>query len=242
MTSNSIIHRVVGDLHGKWAPLNTYINFLRQKYKQSKIIIFQVGDFGWWPKWDQSTKVITSGPPGKPPKPWDQRGLKLQGATLYWCSGNHEDLEDLAQYRNKTELFPGCFYMPRGEILTIEDGRNVLFMGGADSPDKNLRTAGRDWFSNEVIQQQDIWNLPDTRIDIIISHTAPSSFLTHVYVGNVRDIKDPSIKALDYILERYRPTLWYFGHWHRFKQGYDQGVKWVCLNMAGGTGWYCNMD
>ena len=55
---------------------------------------------------------------------------------------------------------PNIFYMPRGSVLSLSDGRNVLFMGGAESVDKRRRTPGYDWFKQELIRPQDLSNLP----------------------------------------------------------------------------------
>ena len=198
---------IIGDTHGYFHFLNVLINRRLPK------IVFQCGDFGFWPKFP-SIKV------------------KNGKTDVFLCDGNHEDHESLLKLENN-EIFPNVFYMKRGSYLTLEDGRNVLFMGGALSVDKDYRTPGLDWFPEETISQKDIENLPDINIDIIISHTAPQEFeiKNMEVIGYMKDkkINDPSRIALSYVYEKYKPKLWYFGHFHRFNTGVYENCKWTCL-------------
>ena len=181
---------VVGDLHGVWGPFNAMIN------EKNPNIILQCGDFGWWPKFHDTTNMwsgeyedISDEIIGDPwqrvmakrvPKPWDQFGIKANDTKVYWCDGNHEDHWDLIEERNymkaPCEMMPNVYYMKRGSVLQLPDGRNVLFMGGADSIDKGARTVGLDWFPEEVINQKNVYGLPDTKVDVVISHTCPTEF------------------------------------------------------------------
>jgi Icc-related predicted phosphoesterase len=107
-------------------------------------------------------------------------------------------------------------------------------MGGAYSIDRESRVHRSElfgWFEEETISQKDIINLPDEHIDIVISHTCPNEFVIsdyHISYGH-----DPSRDALSYILDKYRPRFWYFGHMHTFKQGINKGCKWTCLSGIG---------
>jgi len=98
-------------------------------------------------------------------------------------------------------------------------------MGGAHSFDWRYREAGRDWFPElELVTESDLDNLPDKKIDIVISHTAPEEF----FVGfSPKD--DPSRKSLSYVLKKYEPKLWFFGHFHVYENGFDLGCKWTAL-------------
>ncbi len=256
---------VVGDTHGVWGPLNSLIN--RKKPK----IVFQVGDFGWWPKFHNST-MIYSGEYDKvadmviddpwdrvtirrTPKKWDQFGLKPQGCKVYWCDGNHEDHWDLRDERNymkaPCELALSVYYMKRGSTLQLPDGRIVLFMGGADSIDKKHRKVGLDWFPEELITQRDVYNLPDVNVDIVISHTCPDELYVEMMARRAEvwdkerllwKKEDPSRVALSYVLATYKPALWYFGHYHIFVRGKLDGTTWCCLNTIGDTGWWTYLD
>lgn len=206
---------VLGDIHGEWGRLNDIIN------KKKPNIVLQVGDFGYWPSLFPNIENIKNG-----------------GCKIYWCDGNHEDHWALRSLEN-SEILPNVFYMKRGSTLTLPDGRVVMFMGGAESIDKASRMIGRDWFPEEIITQSDITGLPDIKIDIVISHTCPTEF--DLKIGNPwlqEKFKDPSRLALSYILHKYRPDWWYFGHFHVWREGKYDNCNWTCLHYAGNTNWW----
>jgi len=51
--------------------------------------------------------------------------------------------------------------------------------------------------------------------------------------------RDCSRMALSYVLHHYRPKLWYFGHWHTYNKGEDNGCNWTALShtFEGGRWW-----
>ena len=139
---------VTGDIHNEFGRLNELIN------RKHPDLIICCGDFGYWPN-------ISWGAP--------LTNISLQGTKkLLWCEGNHEDHWTLKE-RETDELAPGIIYMPRGSTYTLEDGRIIMFMGGAHSIDKHLRTVGVDWFPEEVISYSDLQDLPDIKVDIFIT-------------------------------------------------------------------------
>jgi len=244
---------VAGDLHGVWGPLNHIIEIKRPG------IILQCGDFGWWPQF-HNTHAIYSGEYedisdeiiGDPwqrmmakrvNKPFNQWGLNARNSKIYFCDGNHEDHPSLRHIsgntRNPCEIMNNIYYMRRGNTLTLPDGRNVLFMGGAHSIDEDAREPGIDWFPQEAITEADLHNLPDTEIDIVVSHTCPEEIFGKLskMAGMVTRDEDPSREALSYVLRRYKPALWYFGHFHVFATGKTRGTRWFCLDMVGGLNW-----
>ena len=213
---------ITGDVHGYFGGLNTLINDKRPD------LVICCGDFGYWPGIDGL----------------DFNGIKPQGSKILWCDGNHENHWAIRD-RKTDEIVKNVVYMPRGSVYTLNDGRTILFMGGADSIDKDQRTVGYDWFPEEVITQKDINDLPELKIDIVISHTCPLEL-----VGEMRGYREkdtePSNHALSYILNRYNPGLWYYGHWHVYKEIWLRDTKFTalsCLPTHVGTGrWWSVLD
>jgi hypothetical protein len=120
----------------------------------------------------------------------------------------------------------------------------VLFAGGAASIDKDARFEGHDWYPEELITQADLTRLLDHKhIDIVISHTCPESFEIEKPKEINDKIDDPSRLALQVVLEHYKPSLWYFGHWHRHKRGTVDNTLWTALDYpAHGGRWWINLD
>jgi len=235
---------VAGDIHGMWRYLNTLINKKKPKY------ILQVGDFGWWPR-----QHVKSRKPrihhGMKYRPFDQYGLKVGKTEVFWCPGNHEDWEELELRKAiPSEIMPNVFYMRRGSTIQLADGRIILFMGGALSIDRNSRTAGIDWFPQEIIPYSEIYKLEHNevdKVDIVVSHTCPLEFEPKLrdkipYNGWEYKFEDPSQQVLSTILDMYKPSLWYFGHFHIHMEGQYDNTKWFCMNDVPNTKWWRYLD
>lgn len=197
---------MMGDVHGRFIEMNKILNTIKPD------ITIQTGDFGYWPKF--KTQQIEK-PTGK----------------LYWIDGNHEDHDSLME-RENDELWPNIIYKPRGSTLTLPDNRKVLFMGGADSIDKQYRTQGYDWFIEELITEEDIHNLPDTHIDIVVSHTVPQ----FIKLKGLYEIPDISRFYLNEVYDKYRPTQWYAGHFHFYNKQKFNNCTFTILSSVGYAG------
>jgi len=168
--------------------------------------------------------------------------IKRKDATILWCDGNHEDHWSLKN-RKSNEIEEGIIYMPRGSIYTLPDGRNIMFMGGAFSIDKEYRRIGIDWFPEETITQKDLMGLPDVKVDVLISHTCSKELLPEMLRVNPWKTTDPSNDALSEVWKQYKPDLWYFGHWHQYKTGTLETTRWYCLGATGfQTTWWKWLD
>jgi len=158
---------------------------------------------------------------------------------VYWCDGNHEDHWMLKKHTEPTEVHRNVFYMPRASTLTLPAGRDVLFVGGAESIDVNARQTGVDWFPEEIPGYADFLKLDNVkgRVDIVISHTCPVEF-NEVPDRHCAVLNDPTREILSRVVERFNPSLWYFGHWHAFAQGKYHNIKWTCLHYAPYKNWW----
>lgn len=234
---------VMGDIHADFGALNRFIN------KKQPDIILQTGDFGWWPHRHLVERISRN-------HFFDQFAIKPGETAIYWVDGNHENHDDL-QERMKAapgqplEIpVPGCFYMPRGSILTLPDGRNALFFGGAMSTDMEDRTEGDSWWAAEVPTLTDLEFARTQvaahggRVDVVISHTGPLTFLRKLPATKIDQTRltDPTAALLDQILEEFRPREWFFGHFHFAAHGEDLGCAWRCMNAEGfGDKWWVEL-
>jgi len=223
---NKII--VVGDLHANWNKINKLIT------EQQPDIVLQCGDFGWWPIMEKKDIPESQ-------KTWKLKGIKAGRTKIYWCDGNHEEYSYLSQQGKVVEMYKNVYHCQRGSTITLPDGRIVLFAGGACSTDRHLRTAGRDWFPEENISQQDFdYMISHEHVDIVVSHTCPTEF--DVYgIGIEGKLRDPNRTALSHVLEKYKPSLWFFGHWHTHETGTVDNTKWFCLDYPDHGRWWMNL-
>lgn len=229
----------LGDVHGDWSRFNTLLNKMQHDYEGEEVTIFQCGDWGYFPHWEGLQTV--SG------KLWNPHGVKLpKGFSLYTCGGNHEDWESLNGLievhgrENPIRLHEGkeVYFCPRGYVMQFPEF-NVLFMGGADSIDKEVRIPGHSWFPGEVLTMRDFDAIPlDIRIDVVISHTVPLSFAKDYMGRSVYERlkhEDPSCTILDMVLEEFRPSYWFAGHWHRFASKMHKACDFTVLGELGGS-------
>lgn len=231
---------ICGDIHGYWRYLNTLIN------KKKPKLILQAGDFGFFPHMERKSKVRN----GVRYPGFDPWGVKARDTKVIFTKGNHEDHDnlDLWDELELPELYHNVFYAKNGTTYTLPDGRVVLFMGGAASIDKASRTMGIDWWPQEMISISELYKLENSglkHVDIIISHTCPQEFNPLLnpkrpYNGWEYKFYDSSQEVLSELLYMYKPSLWYFGHFHVSVDGFfkDTNTKWFCLNDVPNTNWW----
>ena len=232
---------ITGDTHGDFGPLNRLIN-----RKQPDIVII-CGDFGFWPE-STMHQMTYGGHYWATKDGFDISEIKNQNSKIYWVPGNHEQWNNLEKEYGRRGLKPipmwgneNIFYCPIGSSEII-NGENFLFVGGADSFDKNKRTEGVDWFKQEILNMEDwefvVDNYQMQKFDTIISHTCPNLFNLSL---NFRPEKqgDFSRKVLDEFLNIFEPNKWYFGHWHKYMRGQFKNTDWMCLDHnRGNSKWW----
>lgn len=182
---------VFGDVHGKFDAFRAKLDS-----RPTDDIILQVGDFGIWPHMEDNLKKGFSRP-------------------VYFIDGNHEYFPWLTDINEVTELYPNLFYVPRGTVMEL-DGRTVLFLGGAESPDKEYRTEGRDWFREESISYEDTDRIPrDVKnVDLMITHTPPYITVHQIFSGDTPPEWNYSSVAVESVWAHFgRPPL-VCGHLH----------------------------
>jgi hypothetical protein len=131
-------------------------------------------------------------------------------------------------------------FVCRGHSQCIPDGaihKGTMFIGGALSIDRHLRTEGVSWWRDEEQSQADFhWHIAEyaeRKPDVMITHDCPESISYYLLVAaNWRKIDDPSItrQAFETMLHYHRPKLWVFAHWHFSFDQVIEGTRFICLN------------
>ena len=158
-----------GDVHGDYKELVwTIVN----KYGLKDSAILVLGDFGVG--FDNSMPHLYE---------WSRNRLEKSNNVIYAIRGNHDDPEYFTDEEKYS--YPRLRYLEDHKLYNI-CGRSIYTIGGAGSTDvsyrletnQKLASRGKDrriWWENEyVVQKRE--DLPN-KADIIVSHTAPLSFL-----------------------------------------------------------------
>ena len=172
---------------------------------------------------------------------------------IYFCDGNHEDHSQLHElvklygWANPIRVADDIFYCPRGSSLVLEDGRKVLFFGGAKSTDREMRLAYFDWFPEEMISSADFARITEEdRYDIVISHTCPSMLvnrmLFNIGASTTFYNRDNCCDALQSVYELVKPSQWFFGHWHTHDIMKHENCTFYALNMTPDKGCYIKLE
>lgn len=159
-----------------------------------------------------------------------QNWLNDKNCTIVFCDGNHENFDLLYGYPivewnggKVHQIKDSVFHLMRGEVYTIE-GKTFFVLGGAMSLDKEYRTEGKNWWSQETPSPKELNNAFDNlekcgwKVDYVITHDAPSrvvgqlGFTPH----NTDDIDIMRFyRFLDFIAVHLKFQCWYFGHFHK---------------------------
>lgn len=213
---------IMGDYHGYWyGAIENYFSICQERGRKPDLLI-QVGDFGYYP--GQTTQ-------GRPAEPYLDHQF---GHPLIFIDGNHEDHEKLRPLAG-TRVGADCYYVPRGYLW-----EGILFAGGAYSVDKAMRLAtGAHWSPMEELSVFDaeciIQKHKTEKVHTIISHTAPSSFdlswaASPMFGGENK--KEMTRQALNLLLQHFRPSNWFFGHWHKSGTRKEGKTNWRVIDMV----------
>lgn len=199
---------LTGDTHGEL-----------DRFKHGKLrwlgkrdVVLVLGDFGF--VWDGSKAEQKK-------LDW----LRKRPYTLLFLDGSHENYDLLAQYPT-VELFGGkvqalggnVYHVCRGNVLELE-GKKYLCLGGAESPDKEDREAGVNWWPQEMPSDEEYAaceaNLEANswQVDYVLTHDAPSRFLDFSALASGESNRLHLF--LDKILLKLTYTKWFFGCYHK---------------------------
>ena len=199
---------LTGDTHGE---LDRFKHG-RLRWLGKRDIVVVLGDFGF--VWD-----------GSPEEQKRLDWLRRRPYTLLFLDGSHENYDLLAQYPEQ-ELFGGrvqslggnVYHVCRGSILELE-GRRYLCFGGAESPDREEREQGVNWWKQEMPSDEEYafceqnLNACGYTVDYVLTHDAPSRFLDFSVLpsGETNQLH----QFLDKILLKLHYDQWFFGCYHK---------------------------
>ena len=139
--------------------------------------------------------------------------------------GNHDCYSTLARFPHALKRFG---------ILEFNN-KKIFYVGGAYSIDKDFRTPGLSWWSDEELSYKEIneclelYENSCNEIDIILSHDCP------INIGQCMlkswPIEGSTNKLLYEIWKIKEPDKWFFAHWHRQFEKKIGNTLFRCVNI-----------
>ena len=139
-----------------------------------------------------------------------------------FIGGNHDNWDQIDDCES---------YLGRYGYLLEDTGaatREIFFVSGAYSIDKAQRTIGINWWKREELSNQEMFSCWDLYkgADILVSHDCPLSVATCFGIHE----RDKTRQFLQSLLDKHKPNIWIFGHWHRHFDEIINGCRFICLN------------
>lgn len=207
---------LVGDTHGNSAWWRNVVVPAALAHGADQIVV--LGDFGYWPATGKNFVDLVSRSP----------------VEVAFLDGNHENHPLLRAHAQAAASQAGTpdgapirlkgslSYLPRG-ARTNWAGTSVAVLGGARSPDRQLRTPGYSWFPEEAVTAHELEAVISRgHADILLTHDAPLCAPVPVRTGD--DIpfawrsEMPNLhahrKLIEEALDGVKPHMLIHGHFH----------------------------
>lgn len=203
--------------------------------------IFQVGDFGYWPRKrlhlnEESEYLLTV----------NALGARF-GLPCYWLPGNHEDWDSydtlIENGPHDDEGFAVHGWMRATPRVHRWEWDGIRFgsIGGAFSIDRFVRKEGWSWFKQEVPRWEDVETLGMDPVDVMLTHDAPVNVATEIWGQpairfNPHEMVEAhqSQAVIAAAMHNTRPKITFHGHWHGRTQYKFEGMTVQGLHMASG--------
>lgn len=188
--------------------------------------ICQVGDFGYWPRFDEGRAFLES----------TAAHAVEHGVSIWFCDGNHEDHDELPHQSaaDPLELAPSVYWVPRGTVVEWNQ-RRLLFFGGAVSIDQDSRISGWTWFANEIPSNGQ-WARAAAvgNVDVVIAHDTvpdmPVKGLPPLSIPwSARKRAAEHRRRLRTLCRDLEPSWWFHGHFHQRSSAVFWGTRFESL-------------
>jgi hypothetical protein len=145
------------------------------------------------------------------------------------AKGDHRFIKGNRDHPLVAERTPFC--IPDG---TVED--DIMFIGGARSPNHETDPRGLEWWPEEEASQELLDQLVEkyarVKPRVMITHDGPHSVVSKwwpEYKGE--HAKSRTAAAFDQMLNLYKPDHWIFGHHHVSRHETIDNTRFRCLAL-----------
>jgi predicted phosphodiesterase len=139
-------------------------------------------------------------------------------------SGNHDNMDKII---NTAHYLGNYGY-------TELNGINFFWYRGAYSIDRQYRTIGIDYWSNEendietFMKARELYR--EVKPDLVLTHDCPESIVYQMLSPNHRIYQNITNWALQELFNIHQPKRWFFGHHHQSKTIQYGNTKFICLD------------
>lgn len=197
--------RLIGDCHGYY---DRYMKIISQSTNS-----VQIGDMGVG--FRNHHGEVTGNPP------YDV----MVANNARFIRGNHDNPGVCRNHKQ---------WIPDGHMETTPNGTRIMYIGGALSIDKHMRTEGYNWWPDEELSYYALDRIMQDYIkfkpDIMITHECPNFVAYQISRGNLYEDDSITRKAFDNFWEAHQPTYHFFGHWHQNWQYTEGKTKFICID------------
>lgn len=157
-------------------------------------------------------------------------GFENQHRKVPYLTPNHRFIRGNHDDPAKCKAHPN--YIPDGTIEVIGSTK-VMFIGGAYSIDRHVRTEGLNWWNDEQLSYDEFQRLIDLyeeeRPDMMVTHNCPEDFARRFILGAHKPAY-PSVTGQAFTIMRqiHSPRIWMFGHWHLNIDIEFEGTRFLC--------------
>jgi hypothetical protein len=138
--------------------------------------------------------------------------------------GNHDNMDKII---NTAHYLGNYGY-------TELNGINFFWYRGAYSIDRQYRTIGINYWSNEennietFIKARELYR--EVKPDLVLTHDCPESIVYQMLSPNHRIYQNITNWALQELFNIHQPKRWFFGHHHQSKTIQYGNTKFICLD------------
>lgn len=140
-------------------------------------------------------------------------------------AGNHDNYDKL----DKVPHYLGDF----GHMVNF-NGVDFFYYRGAYSIDRQYRTIGIDWWSNEEVKIEGFFEARklyrEIKPDIVITHDCPEEICYLILDPGRQVYQNMTGYCLQELFNIHQPKFWYFGHHHKSWKMEVNGTNFQCLN------------
>jgi predicted MPP superfamily phosphohydrolase len=140
-------------------------------------------------------------------------------------AGNHD---------NYSKIINIPHYLGDYGYMVNFNGIDFFYYRGAYSIDKQYRTIGIDWWSEEQVSVEQFMKARELyrsiKPDIMLTHDCPETISPYLLDPHAQIYQNQTGYFLQELFNIHQPKSWYFGHYHKSWQMTVNGTNFRCLN------------